>query len=281
MTCLREGTVALPDGRRLGYGEYGVRGGKPVLLFHGSPGGRQFDQGRAVVDAGAWLFVVERPGYGLSDPKPGRTLLEWPVDVSAFADHFGFERFAVVGFSAGGPYALACGYAIPERVAVLGLAAGVVLFPGESDMDHLAPEDTRERLQRFQSDRDTLLGEIRAENERAAAEWAADPDAFFRKTFGPIAESMAPFWISMMSSTFGVSPDIDDEILMHQPWGFPLEEITVPVHGWYGEPDPLLEGAQELVRRIPITHLTTYPGEGHFLSPAHRPDWHSVLTAWK
>src|ERR1700729_3973976 len=45
MTCLREGTVRLADGRLLGFGEYGTRGGKPVLLFHGSPGGRQFDTG--------------------------------------------------------------------------------------------------------------------------------------------------------------------------------------------------------------------------------------------
>jgi hypothetical protein len=103
VTCLREGTVALPDGRRIGFGEYGVRGGKPVLLFHGCPGGRQFDQGQPVADARAWLFVLERPGFGLSDSKPGRRVLDWPADVAIFADTFGLERFRSLDSPAGRP----------------------------------------------------------------------------------------------------------------------------------------------------------------------------------
>src|SRR5688500_15757059 len=110
MTCLHEGTVQLPDGRRLGYGEYGRRGGVPVLFFHGAPGGRAFDLGKAVADHGLWLFVLERPGVGLSDPRPAATVLDWADDVAAAADALGFERFAVAGASAGGRFALACGH---------------------------------------------------------------------------------------------------------------------------------------------------------------------------
>jgi hypothetical protein len=94
MPCLREGTVALPDGRRLGYAEYGVRGGTPLFHFHGLPGGRFYDMaGRALADSGAWMFTLERPGIGLSDPQPDRTLLDWPRD---FADATGVDRFAVL-----------------------------------------------------------------------------------------------------------------------------------------------------------------------------------------
>ena len=32
--------LSLPDGRRLGYAEYGDPNGKPVMLFHGNPNSR-------------------------------------------------------------------------------------------------------------------------------------------------------------------------------------------------------------------------------------------------
>ena len=116
MTCLREGAVSAPDGRRIGFAEYGVRGGTPVLHFHGLPGGRFYDMHpKALAQAGVWHFSVERPGAGLSDPQPGRGLLDWPADVATFADAVGLDRFAVIGTSAGGPYAMACGSALPER----------------------------------------------------------------------------------------------------------------------------------------------------------------------
>ena len=61
------------------------------------------------------------PGHGLSDFQPNRTLLEWPEDVAALANHLGIETFAVSGWSAGGPYALVCAYRIPERVTAVEL----------------------------------------------------------------------------------------------------------------------------------------------------------------
>jgi pimeloyl-ACP methyl ester carboxylesterase len=281
MTCLREGTIGLADGRRLGYGEYGVRGGTPVLLFHGRPGGRQFDQGRAVIDAGGWLFVLERPGFGLSDPQPGRTLLDWPADVTAFADTFGFERFAVVGFSAGGPYALACGYSLPDRVAVVGLVCAVLPFAHDPNLVCFLDDEKRTRLEHFRADPGGTLAEMRAQKQQDAAKWATDPDTFFREVFGPGADSMPSYWMAIMAATYGGEPISDDEESMYQPAGFAVEEVTVPIHAWYGDQDPLLALGHDLVRRVPSTQLTVYPGEGHFIHPDHRPDWQTVLTAWK
>jgi pimeloyl-ACP methyl ester carboxylesterase len=273
--------VALPDGRRLGYGEYGVRGGKPVLLFHGVPGGRQFDQGQPVVDAGAWLFVVERPGFGLSDSKPGRTVLDWPLDVAVFADTFRLDRFAVVGFSGGAPYALACGYAMPDRVSVVGLVCGYLSFPEDPSLDHLVSAYVGDRISRYRSEPEKVRLELEQENREEAQRWAADPDGFFKTMFGPAADTLPPYWLSMTAATFG-SPqqDTDDDTLRYQPVGFRVEDITVPVHAWYGDQDSLLNAGEELSRRRPETTLTVYPGEGHFIKPEHRPDWLATLTHW-
>ena len=76
-----ETTIRLADGRRLAFAEYGDPEGKPVMLFHGLPGSRL-----------AWgllpgdppptdlrIIAPDRSGYGNSDAKPGRTLLEWAM----------------------------------------------------------------------------------------------------------------------------------------------------------------------------------------------------------
>jgi pimeloyl-ACP methyl ester carboxylesterase len=75
--------------------------------------------------ARARALALDRPGIGRSTPHPGRRLLDWPCDVAAFADAFGLERFAVLGWSGGGPYAIACAHVLGQRVSATGLAAGV------------------------------------------------------------------------------------------------------------------------------------------------------------
>ena len=233
-----------------------------------------------MTDAGAWLFVLERPGFGLSDSKPERTVLDWPSDVAVFADAFKLDRFSVVGFSAGGPYSLACGYAMPDRVAVVGLVCGSLTFSDDPSLDHLVSASVKDRVTRYRSEPDKVRLEVQRENHEEADRWAADPDGFFHHLFGAFADSLPPYWLSMMASTFGSEPDIDDIILHYQPIAFPVENITVPIHGWYGDQDPLLHGAEELLRRRPATTLTVYPGEGHFMDLVHRSEWYDTLTDW-
>ena len=51
-------------------------------------------------------------GHRTVRPQPGRSLLDWPRDVAELADHLGIERFSIVAWSGGGPYGLACGFAL-------------------------------------------------------------------------------------------------------------------------------------------------------------------------
>ena len=121
----RDRIVRLADGRALAYAEWGAPDGFPVFGFHGSPGSRRTHLGEeAPRSADVRLILPDRPGFGLSDPQPGRALLDWPRDVAALADHLGVDRFAVYGFSGGGPYALACAWAMPERVTAAAVVGG-------------------------------------------------------------------------------------------------------------------------------------------------------------
>ncbi|MCG8093020.1 MAG: alpha/beta hydrolase, partial [Candidatus Thiodiazotropha endolucinida] len=101
--------VKLPDSRHLAYAEYGDPEGVPAIYLHGFPGSRLearlFDL--PARQHGLRVIAPDRNGLGLSDPKPGRRLIEWAVDVEALADNLKLERFFLIGISGGGPYALA------------------------------------------------------------------------------------------------------------------------------------------------------------------------------
>jgi pimeloyl-ACP methyl ester carboxylesterase len=119
-------TIQLSDGRTLAYLEVGDPEGRPVFYFHGGPGSRLegllYDELNQQM--GIRMIALDRPGYGLSDFQQDRTYLDWPDDVSELADHLGIERFAVLGWSSGGPHAAAVAHEIPQRITVAAIVAG-------------------------------------------------------------------------------------------------------------------------------------------------------------
>lgn len=91
-------TLTLPDGRKLGYAQYGSLTGKPILFFHGLPGSRIdcagfHDLGK---ELGARLVSIDRPGMGWSTPQPGRKLLDFPKDVEHLTEHLGLENYSLM-----------------------------------------------------------------------------------------------------------------------------------------------------------------------------------------
>ena len=102
----------------MGYAEFGARDGFPVVNAHGGLACRLDVASAAPVAAacGIRLISPDRPGVGLSDPKPGRTVLDWAQDVAELLDQLDVDRFAVMGWSMGGQYAAAVGHALRDRV---------------------------------------------------------------------------------------------------------------------------------------------------------------------
>lgn len=289
MTCLREGVVTLRDGRRLGYGEYGVRGGRPVLLFHGMPGGRAYELDPVrLVARGVWLFTLERPGVGLSNPDPRASLLDWARDIVTFADEFGLERFAILAFSAGATLGLACAFVAPERVAALGLACGFVPLVEHPELDHLLSPSAADKLRRYRSDPEQYLTEELELFQRQCASWAQDPDRFYEESFGPVDEFWAlpkSYWMRLLAGVYGRPPTDDDRAdlaIPYAPWGFEIESIEVPIHAWHGGADELVPIGlvEEFIRRVSHGTLTSYPSESHFLDWSHTDEYLEALTDW-
>jgi len=65
---------------------------------------------------GSWSHRHRPPGYGLSAPRPGRTIAGWVPGALAVAGHLGIGQFAAAGISAGGAFALALAALAPDRV---------------------------------------------------------------------------------------------------------------------------------------------------------------------
>src|SRR5262245_46760084 len=126
MQAVVDRVVRLRDGRALGYAQYGSRDGVPILNAHGGFACR-LDVAAAdtvATAAGVRLISPDRPGVGLSDPKPGRTVLDWAHDVVELLDLIDVDRFAAMGWSMGGQYAAAVARALPHRVTRVAIIAG-------------------------------------------------------------------------------------------------------------------------------------------------------------
>lgn len=131
MAPLDSQTLALPDHRTLGYAEYGDPNGRPLLYFHGFPSSRleAYALDSMALQRNIRLLALDRPGFGLSTHDPHRHINDWPTDVQAFASRLGLSRFAVLGVSGGGPYALACARQLPsEMLSAVGVLAGAAVW---------------------------------------------------------------------------------------------------------------------------------------------------------
>jgi pimeloyl-ACP methyl ester carboxylesterase len=279
--------VELPGGRALGYAEYGDPGGTPALYFHGTPSSRlerQPDEGIAL-GLGARIIAVERPGYGLSDFQPGRRMLDWPADVAAFADTLGLGRFAVIGYSGGGPYTAACAYAIPERLTAVALVSSPSpvsipgVFVGMHPLDRaiyalnrVVPW-TAQRLLYSLGAGVVAIRPRRAVGSLARVTPEPDRSVIRRPEIAAMLAEAAAGAFAQGSRGYAW-----DDRLFSQAWGFRLEEIAMPVQLWQGERDVLVPPAmgRALAGAIPRCEATFVPDTGHMLIFER---WRDILAA--
>ncbi|MGO8936663.1 MAG: alpha/beta fold hydrolase [Mycobacterium sp.] len=272
-----EGRFYLPNGRRLGYAEFGDPSGVVVLWFHGTPGARrQFPLvgRRAAMKLGLRVVVLERPGSGLSDPHPYAAVADWATDMAAVADALGAERLGVVGLSGGGPYALACGAVPPlaDRVAAVAVLGGVVPSVGPQAIAGSVADLARRfapmlsQLRRPLAALSTgLLAPIIPFSHYAYRAYSGiSPEGDKRVFADPEIEGM--FIDDIVLAIKGrCQALVDDARLFGRDWGFRLADVNVPVRWWHGDADPLvpLAAAQAAVSRLPDAELILRPGESH------------------
>ncbi|MDX2264009.1 MAG: alpha/beta fold hydrolase [Hyphomicrobiales bacterium] len=264
----------LPDGRTLGYAEYGAPDGLPVFAFHGTPGSRfMLRAGDPIARAeGVRLIAPERPGYGLSTPQPGRTLADWPRDVAALARALGVQRYAVLGISGGGPYAAACAALLPEAVA----AAAMVCPVGPVAGPERPPRIGARHYSTFQLlPRAPLV--YRGAFNVGRLGFLHAPLAIYALLMARAGPedwrilSRRDVRLSLLSGVSeGVRPGVrgalDEMRVFSQAWRLPLSDIRAPCFLWQGMRDRNVppEAALRLGELIPQCRVVRLENAGHY-----------------
>jgi pimeloyl-ACP methyl ester carboxylesterase len=270
------------EGRTVCFAEWGDPAGFPVFTLHGTPGGRldrHPDESR-FVEAGARVITYDRPGYGRSDRRPGRRIVDCVEDVEAIADHLGVEAFSVVGGSGGGPHCLAVAARLGSRVVRAQCAVGVAPF-GLEDLDFfegMDPLNVTEFSWALEGE-SRLAAELTRELREMGERVAEDPAKLLGDDWSLDESDRAvlsrPDMAAMIQESTadlvrgGVWGWVDDDLAFVRPWGFDLDEISVPVEVRYGARDvlvPAQHGAW-LGRHVPRATVVVEEDEGHMGDP--------------
>lgn len=270
-----EGNVAVRDGRRLSFAEYGAHRGPAIIWMHGTPGARRQIPVEARLYAeelGIRLIGIDRPGIGSSTPYLYPNLLDWTEDLKLLLDGLAIDKLRVIGLSGGGPYALAAGAALPERVHGVGVLGGVAPTRGPEAAEggiiqlavHAAPVLAATRIPLGVA----LTGLIRGIRPVAgpalelyrAVQPPGDKNLLARPEF------KAMFLDDLLhGARFQTSAPLSDLVLFTREWGFDLADVQVPVRWWHGDADHIVpfRHGQHCVDRLPDATMTTIDGESH------------------
>lgn len=268
--------VEAPGGRTLSVETHGAPEGQPVFLLHGTPGSRHGPNPRGIVlyRLGIRLICYDRPGYPGSSRFRARRVSDAVVDVEAIANHFGIDRFSVVGRSGGAPHALACAALLKDRVicaAALGSLApykaeGLDWRAGMAKSNVEAYEYAAEDLSALEATLGERAVHVRGDSESLLKELWPELVGHDKNVIGDIglrriiAKTHAE---ALRESAHGW---IDDVIALSRPWGFKLSDITAPVKLWHGSDDVFSpkDHTYWLAKRIPTADPDVETGVAHF-----------------
>jgi pimeloyl-ACP methyl ester carboxylesterase len=286
----RTHTVSGPAGRTLHVAEDGDADGFPVLFHHGTPAGAEpfvLDWVEAASERGVRLIAYDRPGYGGSDPDPGRTVADAAADVEAIAGELGIERLATWGESGGGPHTLACAALLTGRitaVASLGSPApfdadGLDWFAGQAEenvREHETAVEGEDPLRELLGPaRDGMLAATGSHLIEELGSLMSDVDA------AAVDERRADEILA--HAQYGLAPGVDgwveDDLAFVQSWGFDPAAVKVPALLWHGVHDNFVPSAHGkwLAERIQGVDARISDADGHLsLTIRHVPevfDW--------
>ena len=272
--------VELKNGGQVALCEYGSANGPPVFFFHGWPSSRTMAQltENAARELNVRIISPDRPGIRDSSFQPNRRLIDWPEVVEQLADQLRLDRFHVLAFSGGAPYAYAAAWKLRDRVRGAAIASGAPPIVDLSDHSGLLPL-YRKMIWLYRNSPQTLraffyvtgaLASIRPPARlrplmlkvlrlRECDSQSLEDTVAFEACF----ESQRRAWLSSVKGL------IQDAEIFGKPWEFRLEDIDVPVRLWHGTEDRAfsVEVAKYVASRIPTCELRFVEGEGHYSLP--------------
>ena len=216
----------------------------------------------------------------------GRTLLDWADNIAELADHLKLSRFAVSGYSAGGPHALACAFKLPERVTKLGLISSLApldrpnAFEGVPFGARAAVWVGQHALPLLNLFAPLQAMMIKRYPEQVVKQLTAQLPSLDQESLRHPATKQV--LIDTLTETYrhGGKGAVDDIRVYTAPWGFAPNDVQVSTLIWHGDQDgtSLVRNGRFLQKSIPNSQITILPNEGHFLIYRHFADMLAALT---
>ena len=267
--------VVLRDGRVLEVITAGPSDGVAVVFHHGTPFSavpyRPASDGVRARDA--HLVSWARPGYAGSTRRPGRAVADVAQDAAQVLDALGHDRFVTIGWSGGGPHALACAALMPERCMAASIIGGVAPYAaaGLDWTGGMGPENIEEFALAVEGGKrfSEFLAREAAQFSALSAEEVAESlgglvsDVDKAALTGEFADLLARSLAAGVSS--GTDGWYDDDVAFLSDWGFDLAAISRPVAVWQGREDRMVPFAHGvwLAAHVPTARPHLLAEEGH------------------
>lgn len=273
--------INLPDGRQLGYHEFGDPNGAPVIYIHGSPdSGITLSgfEGPVAKRLGVRWIAPDRPGIGLSTFQPNRRVTDYPDDLSCLIEQLSLRQYRILGTSGGTGYTLACAQQLPRKdLLSVGICAGVgpceAGLTGQSQQVQLVMgywKDHPEAMVSLMEDI-FLLAAQDPDPAKMEAKWVEQLEKSFDSQDRKVL--MMPNAIQSAVKVFrqvyahGGAAHGHEMKLNTEPWGFDIKDINYEgILLWYGAMDANTspEMGRYMAQRLPRAIYKEYPGETHY-----------------
>lgn len=265
----RDDSIHRADGRRVSWCEIGDPHGWPLVYFHGVPGSR-FEVAlfaRAAAVRGMRLIAPDRPGYGMTSTLPARALGDEVDDIEVLVDTLELPRFDVLGFSGGGPHAMACAVSQPDRVRRAGLISSLAPFDRAG---------TAGMTDGFRQLWDLAAADLPAFETALEGAVAAAGGAYELLLGGAPAVDRAILQSDPVADRYrsclteatrqGLAGMSGDARALVSPWFFDVTDVPQPVSIWHGAGDANVpvDMGRWLARNLPDARLTEWTQAAHF-----------------
>ena len=268
------------DQGTLRYHEAGDPDAPPLILLHGSgpgvTGWRNYRGNLGFFAQTHRCFVLEFPGFGVSDPWEGMPVLTAGKSVIAFMNALGIDSAPMIGNSMGGVVGVNLAIKKPDRVAKLVTIGGVgpnVYSPSPSEglrlLQEFADDPDREKLIRWLNamvyDKALVTEELIAERWEAAM----NPDAL------ATAKTMYGSAAFEMQQKFLADADI-------APYWAMMHKVSCPTLLTWGRDDRVSPPDMAMVpmRLIPDAELHIFPRCGHWVMIEAKEAFEATVAAF-